>query len=1006
MIYLLVFLSGFAGLIYEILWIKRAALVFGSSSLAMSTVLAVFFLGLGLGSYIVGKLSHYAGRPLIWCACLEALLALYGVFNPLLFDWAELGFGEIYRNFELTSGTLLWLRATLVALLLLPPTLLMGGTLPLFCRQLVRDSQAIAARIGQVYGFNTLGAALGCAATGFGFLPWLGITMTTGVSALINLLTAIGFWLLSRQFGNRPLMINPARNYRRSRAGGSPVVALDSRLRGNDETREFNGRVNNAELSQLSNLEKSDEVNKPAEIGKLFYLVLGLLFFMIGSVALANELIWTRFLTNFIRNSVYTYTVTLFVVLLGTVFGSFWAARRFDRCHDRRALLVQFAAMQAIAATFNLVLMHLPVLFWLYLKLYGVLPYMVLMLPPAMIAGASFPLINRIVINEPQQASRHVGQMTAINILGCIVGSLATGYLLLPQWGLDTSIYVACSVGLLVSVLALVVAFISDRQIQGDGIAQVQTKSRLKRFGFAPGLVAGGCLVGLLLPLLGSVKLPNDYIAPPEQLVAFTEGYNSTLAVIRRGAAKIMLVSQLWQGTSAKNHQIMAAHIPMMHNPAAKNVLVIGLGVGQTASRFLMYPVAHLDIVDIEPRIFKFTRDHFNSEWMHDPRVNLIAEDGRNYVNHSHARYDLISVEVGQLFRPGVDVFYTREFYRQSRLRLTDDGMLVQFVPIEFLREIEFASILKTFMSEYPQASLWYNGNELLLIGFKGKKFKPDKQGFERILTDETIREDLRYSQWGGPPYWLNQFANFIGAYLAGEESLRKLADLQGSTIYSDDKPTLAYSIADFDESDLRAAQLAPLIHQHLSPLGNIVAAGDSASNILQEAEIVRQNNIGDMLVANQLELIDQPDIDANPEAAVVRLKELIQYNRQNMMVLRMLGETLVRLNRDAEAITYLRSLLDQNDQDLLANQKMGLALVKRRQLSEAIPYLQKALAINPNLAETANTLAVALINMGRVAEAVQYFRRAAELEPQNQAAQRNLENAERMLGQSNISSP
>ena len=142
--YLLVFLSGCVGLIYEILWIKRSSLIFGSSSLALATVLAVFFIGLGLGSYLFGRVGRSLPRPLLWCAGLEWLLALNGFLNPVFFAWTDEFYGLVYRHFELGSTALLSLRGVLMAVLLPPPTLLMGGTLPLFCRQLVRQRSHIA----------------------------------------------------------------------------------------------------------------------------------------------------------------------------------------------------------------------------------------------------------------------------------------------------------------------------------------------------------------------------------------------------------------------------------------------------------------------------------------------------------------------------------------------------------------------------------------------------------------------------------------------------------------------------------------------------------------------------------------------------------------------------------------------------------------------------------------------------------------------------------------------
>lgn len=959
MIYVLVFFSGFAGLVYEIVWIKRAALAFGSSSLALSTVLAVFFLGLGLGSYGFGRLSRKVKQPLLWCAALEILLAMNGLLNPWLFQWAEHVFGLVYAEYALDSAALLGLRGVLTALLLLPPTLLMGGTLPLFCRQLIHDRLRISAKIGYIYGINTLGAAMGCAAAGFALIPWFGVAVSTYVAALINILLGLGFYTLVRR--------------------GSPLPIRE---------------ISTCEPQPTSRMSATAQANDIATWG--FYAVVGLLFFLIGAVALANELVWARFLTNFIRNSVYTYTITLTVVLVGTVIGSLWAGPRYDKQCEIKSLFLDFAKLQSASALLVLVLTHLPVIAWLYLKQYGVFPYMLLMLPPATIAGACFPLVNRLINEDPQHAARHVGQLTAVNILGCIVGSLVTGFLLLPQYGLDVSIYVTTGVALAASLIAMAMAIFKDSKSAVAKGIKLAGRQSLASMAFV-----GSCvMLWLLMPALSPVRVPNDFIAAPGTLVDFAEGYNSTLAVIRRGDAKIMLVTQLWQGTSKKNHQIMVAHTPMMHYPEAKDVLVIGLGVGQTASRFLKYPVNRLDIVDIEPRLFEFVRNNFDSAWMMDKRVSLIPEDGRGYVKHSGRQYDLLSVEVGQLYRPGVDVFYTAEFYQEAKARLTADGMIVQFVPIEFLREAEFASIINTFLSEFPQARLWFNGNELLLMGFKSTIPVLSPDSFAAAVERNQLQDDLSYAYWGGPKYALHRFPVFLGGFLAEGAELRDLAQLPGSTIYTDDLPKLAYQVSDFNETDARAAQLQPVIAQHLSPFSRVMQTFVGADSLVAEAGSVRRLNLGDMTAANLLELLETEQLQAHPAAGIEKLRAVLAANPDNLVGLRIMGELLVRQQRDAEALPYLRQVLELDEQDDVANQKMGLALLRSRQLAEAIPYLEKALQEKPNEAETLNSLAVALINLNRVAEATGYFRRAAMLEPGNVAAQRNLQNAERMLRQ------
>ena len=190
------FLSGFAGLVYEICWIRQAALVFGSTIEAFSTVLATFFAGLALGSYLFGGIAQRMRRPLRLYAILEVTLAGLALASPLAFEVAETLYGVAYRTFETNPGMLAAARIACVSLVLLGPTVLMGGTLPLFCRQFVDQRSKIAGSVGFLYGVNALGAAMGCTAAGVLLLPSLGLTGAIQLGSASSLIAGIGVALL------------------------------------------------------------------------------------------------------------------------------------------------------------------------------------------------------------------------------------------------------------------------------------------------------------------------------------------------------------------------------------------------------------------------------------------------------------------------------------------------------------------------------------------------------------------------------------------------------------------------------------------------------------------------------------------------------------------------------------------------------------------------------------------------------------------------------------------
>ncbi|MGH2571553.1 MAG: fused MFS/spermidine synthase, partial [bacterium] len=300
------FLSGVAALVYEVCWIRKATLVFGSTTHALSTVLAVYFLGLALGSWGFGRISRRTTRPLRLYAALEIGVGVLALASPWLFARAEELYGHAYRATSDDFGPLFAVRFALVALVLLPPTVLLGGTFPLFVRQVVTQRGRIAAPVGLLYAVNTMGAAAGCALAGFLLIPGIGVQRTLGVGAALSVLA------------------------------GAAVASLG--------------------LSRPRD-PAPDERTAPARAE----IVLSALFFVTGFVALASQVLWTRYLTLLVRTTVVTYTITLTVVLAGIVVGSLVAAPLFDRA-GRRALA--FGGLQVSTGLALLAVMLLPPAAW------------------------------------------------------------------------------------------------------------------------------------------------------------------------------------------------------------------------------------------------------------------------------------------------------------------------------------------------------------------------------------------------------------------------------------------------------------------------------------------------------------------------------------------------------------------------------------------------------------------------------------------------------------------
>ncbi|HUG90529.1 MAG TPA: hypothetical protein VML55_06830, partial [Planctomycetaceae bacterium] len=747
-------------MICEVSWIRKASLVFGSTTQAVSTVLAVFFGGLALGSYVFGTRSGRMANPLKVYGLLETGVGLLALASPLTFAALDAVYGWLAPGVHRSAVGSALVRTALVSAAVLPATVLMGGTLPLFCRQFVSSESRVTRSVGFLYGLNTLGAAAGCAVGGLLLIRWIGVNGSLYVAGFVSL--GVGVILLRSRLAP-PAISEGHESLPEGRSAGAPAAA---RLR----------------------------------------LVVSALFFLCGFVALGNEVLWTRFLSLLVYGTVETYTLTLTLVLVGIVLGSFLVARCFDGV-ERHALA--FGAVQAATGLAVLAALMLPWRWWAaWMSLPGGLSELgivaTVLLPAAILSGMSFPLAVRMVVDRASTVGVRVGQMAAFNTCGGIAGALVVGFVALPGFGMHTTLLLTTGLSLLTATAAWLLL--------------EQRVSKLAR-----GLLVLACAaIWLAIPSVTGTRLPADLLAHDRDLVAWREGVGSHIAVIRVGGRLQLEMDQLWQGGEGTFHQRLAAHVPALLHADPRHVLVIGLGTGQTASRFLMHGVERLECVDIEPELVGVLREHFPSPWMDDPRVALIVDDGRRYLAHASSTYDVISVEVGQVFRRGVAAFYTAEFYRVARSRLNSGGLICQFVPLAFFDAQEFRAVVATFRAEFPESVLWYNTSELLLIGSESGPVRLGAKRFEAIEQNASVRRDLTVAFWR-IDQTLDRPEVFLAGYLSGPAGLASIS--QGARLCRDDRPFLEFAAkrrlgpptaADLASQLQRQIELTELIRKHL----------------------------------------------------------------------------------------------------------------------------------------------------------------------------------------------
>ncbi|TVR51787.1 MAG: tetratricopeptide repeat protein [Puniceicoccaceae bacterium] len=876
-------------------------------------MVAVFFLGLAAGSWIFGCYAGRLRRPLLVFAGLEIALGLYALLSFVWFDWADAVYGGIYRAWPEATLLLGAARTLLVGLVILPATVVMGATLPLYCRWRDADPAGRIRSVGWLYGLNTLGAACGAALAGFVLLPLLGMAAGLAVAALVSLVSGVLVLLLPlARFSREQTVMSASLEVLGS---GDPRVAL-------------------------------------------------WLYGVAGFAALGLQVVWLRFLSLILRNTVTTYTLVLTVVLAGIVLGSWLAAALVRReWHPGRA----FAVLQVATGCLVGLLLALPAGFWQAASgAWWV--YALLLLPPSVLGGASFPLAAALAAGT---AARGAGSAAAANTLGGVAGVLATGFAIIPLAGLR------------MAVLLLTLVMV------GVGAAAWLYWNRgVSRSWWRAGAGAVAALAAWAAVVLPEwTRVPEDFLVEGAgRLLGHREGFGANLAVVEEAGVRRLEIDRWWQGEDRRNHQSVSAHIPALLHPEPRSVLLIGAGTGQTAARFLMHGVERLDCVDIEPVIFDFVGQFFEADWMRDPRTRLIVEDGRTYLRHASERYDIVSMELGQIFRPGVAYFYTREAYAYARERLNPGGLVVQFMPLPFFTLESLRAAVGTFLEEFPEASLWFNTSEVLLIGSPETSFPWERPRGPGPETAPEIMEDLRYAHWGGLRRTLDRPEVFRAGLLLGPAELVRFAG--GAVGLRDNRPLLDQVSARIDPMDSDEVRIVEALRAELR------AGGEDG-----ETGRIRERNLGDIAATALLRRAVQADRRGDAAAALVDLVEAARWNPENGEVQLRLGDLLLRQGDVTGALDPFREAERYLIDDFQAPRGVALCLHRLGRVEEALRFYRRALALAPEVAELHNNFGAALAERGRHGEARRHFREAVRLDPDHGDARRNLDRIDALLG-------
>lgn len=961
LVFALFFLSGFSGLIYELVWVRMLTMYVGGGNFSVSIVLTVFMAGLALGSALAGRLVDRIEKPSSLVAAyglLELAIGVYGLLFPFILAACEPGYAFIYRHiFSSLLGYGL-ASSVLSTLLLLIPATLMGATLPLLSRYIIEALPVVGTRTGLLYGLNTIGGALGALITGFWLIQWFGVTGTLWTAVTIN--TVIGVVCLVA-FGGTGVARSLASDLRHS------IPATHTRV-----DRQF--------AAACAVLAAS------------------------GFCAMACEVIWTKLLGLLVGPTMYSFTIILFTFITGLALGSVVFGWVCDRSKNPFLLLL---ATQLAAAVSMLVVSQLlgnSQLFFAkvlsafqgdlrLMELSKVAALFVFMVTPTIFLGAAFPIAARIGISRADTVGSSVGTMYSANTIGALLGSFLAGFAMIPLMGKAHSLsllaclqavvagaaYLAVAPGrggrlspalATVSVVILAAALLP----RWDNVALAQAKyyrfynfsSTLERMSYAQALIAGTDRTADKLRCDRVLYLDDGiggFVAVGETESGLT-GTNRFLSI--SGKADASSVGDLYTF-------VLTGQIPMLLHSNAASAMVIGLASGITAGEMLNYPLKQLDVLEISPQVVKACAyfSPWNNGVLTDSRVNIIEQDARTHLTLTDRKYDIIVSEPSNPWMAGIANLFSADFYNKVKSRLNPGGIFVQWVHAYQCDWEMFCMQGRTFASVFPRGFLMntsMNGDDYFLVATRDG---------ENALNLSTIAGNLRHAQKSRN---MRMADHRLLLPLVRSENFGTLFD--SGDIHRDDLPLLEYLAPGLMYAE---GGLEPLIQarQDISPETRL--ASECFTNVEYQvafAEFMASMNstpfgLVDMSRANETQadryhsaVERYSRIHAIPDYDIIRDAEdrRICATVQKELFLKYLASATERtVSQERLGATYLM---------------LGHAYTALRDYEQAILAYQESLTHLPRYGDTLTSLAACLETAGRHERAIEILTTIAEVQP------------------------
>lgn len=920
-------LSGATGLAYQVIWFKRFAHVWGSTSLAFAAVAGSFLFGLGLGAWLIGRLADRIARPLRWYGACELAIGVLALVIP--FEIAALIGASVGLYATIPEQPLLryLFQFTITLLVIGPPCVLMGGTLPLLIRLLTPRAGSLDHATGWLYAINTMGAATGCYLTGFHLLPLIGILWTNVLAAAVNVTIGLVALAASRAKQRAP--------------EGAPRPPAPG-------------------------------PERPASAGPWAPRGAQLAAAFAGCGALVLEMTWSRQLALVLGGSTYAFTATLFVVLVGIALGSLiyhrWLRPVASRWETPLAAIgvltvATLAGKAGLPALSRWVapegVRHLRAdAGWNGAICVGA--SLALEMIPAVTMGLLFPLFIHRTRAGAERVGAAVGSVYAWNTLGSIAGAGFTAVLLFPHLG--TAGAMALALGLYLLALLVLMPWRDPRaSVAGSTTALV-------------GAVAVVLAARPIDPLLTNSGM--FHYGPPAALVGdlapvgqwrsaftplfFREGASSNVLVTRARAAGVTLrVNGKVDGSDGGDmtQQLGIAYFPLFLAPAAKDIMVIGFGTGTTPGAALMVPGTRVTCCEIEPAVYECAaqfaavnhRPYEMNRAPRDPgRFSMIFGDGRTALQGSGRKFDLILSEPSNPWIAGVSNLFTREFFRTARQHLNEGGVLAQWVQTYSFTSADYMMIVRTLRTEFPHYGvvIFSDGSDTVLLA-STRPLLPDPVGLAALqrVVDRSPGITADLETWFGGTRLGDLL---VSHYLVGEQELNRLVDADGSTAINTD----LHLRLEFDAPLHLFRKVAP----EEDAAGALLSGVEPGwvEQLAERAGFPRDSAAFDLALGKRLlDIAANPRVRSGPaktealEGAVVRFESALAKRADLAQAYRWLARARLLQGRRPEAFTAIATAARLAPVDARIRGELGHAFFGAGRYGEAIAEYRAALRLH-----------------------------------------------------------